>query len=175
MPGCSRAGRPPFAAASLLLVNDLDETHLQAALQRLNGKWRGRQLRFHFKVEGRFDAALVPIGPTGELPDRWLLAIEEQLAIRDQGALYAPALGHLLLNNEQIKPAAWHWTFDLIAVCICCDVSRFGDLHKRPPTVSVDICSGSCLSAFLSTFSFWWNKDKQSGLPCPVAKKVVSE
>jgi type I restriction enzyme, R subunit len=89
--------------ARLLLVKDLDETHLQAALQRLNGKWRGRQLRFHFRVAGRFDAALVPTGPAGELPDRWLLAIEGHLAIHDQVALYAHALGHLLLNNEQIK------------------------------------------------------------------------
>ena len=89
--------------ARLLLVKDLDETHLQAALQRLNGKWRGRQLRFHFSVAGRFDAVLVPTGPAGELPDRWLLAIEEYLAIHDQVALYAHALGHLLLNNEQIK------------------------------------------------------------------------
>ncbi len=61
--------------AKLLLVKDLDETHLQAALQRLNGRWQGRQLRFHFSIAGRFDAALVPTGSAGELPDRWLLAI----------------------------------------------------------------------------------------------------
>jgi len=89
--------------ARLLLVEDLDETHLQAALHRLNGKWHGGQLRFHFKVAGRFDAALVPIGPAGEPPDRWLLAIEAHLLIREQVALYAHALGHLLLNNEQAK------------------------------------------------------------------------
>ena len=89
--------------ARLLLVEDLDETHLQAALHRLNGKWQGRQLRFHFRVGTRFDAALVPIGPAGEAPDRWLLAIEAHLAIREQVALYAHALGHLLLSNEQIK------------------------------------------------------------------------
>jgi len=89
--------------ARLLLVEDLDETHLQAALHRLNGKWQGRQLRFHFRVAGRFDAALVPIGPAGESPDRWLLAIEAHLPIREQVALYAHALGHLLLNNEQVK------------------------------------------------------------------------
>ena len=86
--------------ARLLAVEDLDETHLQAALHRLNGKWHGRQLHFQSRVAGRFDAALVPIGPAGEAPDRWLLAIEAHLPIHEQVALYAHALGHLLLNNE---------------------------------------------------------------------------
>src|SRR5713101_5688231 len=89
--------------ARFLLVEDLDETYLQAALRRPNGKWQGMHLRFHFKITGRFDAALVPLGPAGELPDRWLLAIEAHLPIREQVALYAHALGHLLLNNEQVK------------------------------------------------------------------------
>src|SRR6266699_603489 len=89
--------------ARLLAVEDLDETHLQAALHRLNGKWQGRRLHFQSRVAGRFDAALVPIGPAGEAPDRWLLAIEAHLPIREQVALYAHALGHLLLNNEQVK------------------------------------------------------------------------
>ena len=89
--------------ARLLAVEDLDETHLQAALHRLNGKWQGRQLHFQSRVAGRFDAALVPIGPAGEAPDRWLLAIEAHLPIHEQVALYAHALGHLLLNNEQVK------------------------------------------------------------------------
>ena len=87
----------------LLLIENLDETRLLASLQRLNGKWQGRQLHFRVRVAGCFDAALVPIGPAGEPPDRWLLAIEARLAIRDQVALYAHALGHLLLNNEQAK------------------------------------------------------------------------
>jgi len=89
--------------AILLLVKDLDETHLQAALHRLNGKGRGTRLRFKSKAVGRFDSALVPTGHAGAVPDRWLLAIEEHLAIRDQVALYGHALGHLLLNNEQAK------------------------------------------------------------------------
>jgi type I site-specific restriction endonuclease len=89
--------------AILLLVKDLDETHLQAVLHRLNGKGRGTRLRFKSKAVGRFDSALVPTGHAGAVPDRWLLAIEEHLAIRDQVALYGHALGHLLLNNEQAK------------------------------------------------------------------------
>ncbi len=67
--------------ARFLLIEDLDETYLQAALRRPNGKWQGMHLRFHFKITGRFDAALVPIGPAGEPPDRWLLAIEAHLPI----------------------------------------------------------------------------------------------
>jgi hypothetical protein len=87
----------------LLLVKDLDETHLQAALRGLNGKARGARLRFHVRSVGRFYSVLVPTGPVGEVPDSWLLAIEENLAIRDQLALYAHALGHLLLNNDLAK------------------------------------------------------------------------
>src|SRR5260370_36085656 len=74
--------------AILLLVKDLDETHLQAALQRLNGKGRGTRLRFKSKAVGRFDSALVPTRHARESTDRWLLASEENLAIRDQVALY---------------------------------------------------------------------------------------
>jgi len=87
----------------LLLVRNLDETTLQAAIRRLNGKGRGTLLRFRVKTLGRFDAALVPTGPAGEVPTHWLLAIEEDLSLRDQVALYGHALGHLLLNREQEK------------------------------------------------------------------------
>ena len=89
--------------ASLLLVKNLDETHLQAAIRTSNGKGRGSRVRFRVKMPGRFDSALVPIGAAGEVPDRWLLAIEENLSLRDQVALYGHALAHLLLNREQEK------------------------------------------------------------------------
>jgi len=52
--------------AKLLLVKNLDETNLQAAIRRLNGRGRGTVERFHFKIGGRFDSALVPTGPAGE-------------------------------------------------------------------------------------------------------------
>ena len=52
---------------------------------------------------GRFDAAIVPARSGGDVPDRWLLAIEENLSLRDQVALYAHACGHLLFNHEQEK------------------------------------------------------------------------
>jgi len=89
--------------AKLLLVKNLDETNLQAAIRGLNGRGRGTVARFHFKIGGRFDSALVPTEPAGEAPDSWLLAIEENLSLRDQVALYGHALGHLLLNREQKK------------------------------------------------------------------------
>src|SRR5437868_3329668 len=89
--------------ASLLLVKNLDETHLQAAIRTSNGKGRGSRVRFRVKMPGRFDSALVPTGAAGEVPDRWLLAVEENLSLRDQVALYGHALGHLLLNREQEK------------------------------------------------------------------------
>src|SRR5579864_6351290 len=37
----------------LLLVKDLDETHLQGVLRGLNGKVRGTRLRFRVKPVGR--------------------------------------------------------------------------------------------------------------------------
>src|SRR6266567_1375925 len=89
--------------AILLLVKNLDETHLQAAIRTSNGKGRGSVVRFRVKMPGRFDSALVPTGAAGEAPDRWLLAVEENLSLRDQVALYGHALAHLLLNREQEK------------------------------------------------------------------------
>ncbi len=89
--------------AHVLLVADLDATNLQIALRNLTGKGQGTALRFRVRPGGRFDAVLVPARSGGDVPDRWLLAIEETLSLRDQVALYAHALGHLLLNREQEK------------------------------------------------------------------------
>jgi type I restriction enzyme R subunit len=87
----------------LLLVENLDETNVRTALKRANGRLRGIEVRFRVRVAGRFDAALVPFGSAGEPPNRWLLALEERLPIRDQVALYGHASGHLLLNREQLQ------------------------------------------------------------------------
>jgi len=89
--------------AILLLVQDLDVTNLQIALRKLNGRGQGTSLRFRVRPSGRFDAVLVPARSAGDVPDRWLLAIEEKLSLQDQVALYGHALGHLLLNREQEK------------------------------------------------------------------------
>jgi hypothetical protein len=87
----------------VILVTNLDATNLQVALNHLTGKGQASSLRFRVRPGGRFDAVLVPTRSGGDVPDRWLLAIEETLALRDQVALYAHALGHLLLNREQEK------------------------------------------------------------------------
>src|SRR6266480_3950157 len=87
----------------LLLVQDLDVTNLQIALSSLNGRGQGAALHFRVRPSGRFDAVLVPTRSAGDVPDRWLLAIEEKLSLQDQVALYGHALGHLLLNREQEK------------------------------------------------------------------------
>ena len=89
--------------AHLLLVQDLDVTNLQIALRNLNGRGQGATLHFHVRPGGRFDAVLVPERSAGDVPDRWLLAVEETISLQDQVALYGHALGHLLLNREQEK------------------------------------------------------------------------
>src|SRR2546429_4671248 len=54
--------------ARLLAVEDLDETHLQAALHRLNGKGQGGELHFQSKGARRLYAPLGSIGPAGGGP-----------------------------------------------------------------------------------------------------------
>ena len=89
--------------AHVILVTNLDTTNLQIALNNITGKGQAPSLRFRVRPGGCFDAVLVPARSGGDVPDRWQLAIEEKLALRDQVALYAHALGHLLLNREQKK------------------------------------------------------------------------
>lgn len=89
--------------ANLLLIQDLDVTTFEIALRNPNSRGQGAALRFRVRPTGRFDAVLVPTRSAGDVPDRWLLAIEEKLSIQDQVALYGHALGHLLLNREQEK------------------------------------------------------------------------
>ncbi len=100
---CQQAAGPGGRALlpyQVRLVKDLDTAALKSALRSLNGLSRGADLRFRVAPIGRFDAALVPIGPAGEAPDRWLLVLEEALPLRDQVGLYAHALGHLMLNRD---------------------------------------------------------------------------
>ena len=85
----------------MLLVADLDATHLQQALRCFNGVGRSTTLEFRVTPMGRFDAALIPVGRVGDQPDRWLLAIEQGMPTVDQVALYGHAVGHLLLNYQE--------------------------------------------------------------------------
>src|SRR5437879_3735932 len=86
---CLNAAGPggrPLLPVRLLLVKELDETHLQAALRGLNGKGRGTQLRFHVKSLGGFDAALVPTGPVGEAPNQRASALAARFLRRSRTA-----------------------------------------------------------------------------------------
>lgn len=67
----------------LLLIKDLDTTTLQAALRTLNGVGHDRPLRFRVAPAGRFESALVPIGPAGAPYNAWLLIVEARLAARE--------------------------------------------------------------------------------------------
>jgi hypothetical protein len=86
--------------AQLLPVSDLDLTHLRTAFRR-PGIGRHTTVEFRVAPAGRFDAALVPVGRAGALPDRFVLALDDALALRDQVALYGHAVGHLLLNYQE--------------------------------------------------------------------------
>lgn len=87
--------------ARVLLVTGLDATTLQGELTRRIPAGEDTRLQFRVAPIGRFDAALVPTGPARQAPDRWLLAVEESLALRDQVALYGHALALLSLVREQ--------------------------------------------------------------------------
>jgi len=87
----------------VLQVDDLNTHTLQQALQRFNGKYQQPKVQFRVQPVGHFDMALVPVGLGGILPDRWLLFLESDLSVQDQVALYAHAVGHLLLNRELTK------------------------------------------------------------------------
>jgi type I restriction enzyme R subunit len=89
------AGRgSPLLPAQVLFVADLDLTRLRASIRRA-------AVEFRVAPAGRFDAALVPIGRAGTLPDRFVLALDSQLSLVDQVALYGHAVGHLLLNYQE--------------------------------------------------------------------------
>ena len=94
------ASRLSLLPAKLLLVQGLDLDSLRTALGRRRGPESAASVEFRVSVTGRFDAALVPVGPPDEPPDRWALVVEEGLALADQVALYGHALGHLWLNDD---------------------------------------------------------------------------
>jgi type I restriction enzyme R subunit len=83
--------------AHLVLVSELDVSNLDHALRRHG---ISTELAFRIPPVGRFDAALVPVGRRDETPDRWLLALNDGLPAAEQIALYAHAVGHLLLSHS---------------------------------------------------------------------------
>jgi type I restriction enzyme, R subunit len=98
----SAAGRATqlFLPERVFLVRDLDVGSLRAALTRRRLLRDEADPRFRVRPSGRFDAALVPGGLSGQQCDRWWMFVEEGLSPRDQHALYAHAFGHGLLNEE---------------------------------------------------------------------------
>jgi type I site-specific restriction endonuclease len=81
--------------ARLYLVKDLDAATLREALKHTSAT-----VRFSITPHGRFDAALVPTGKANGPLDRFLFVVEVALPIQDQVALYAHAVGHLMLNHQ---------------------------------------------------------------------------
>jgi hypothetical protein len=87
-------------AAQLLLpewvfvIPDLDAASLRRELARRRLLRTEADPRFRVRPAGRFDAVLVPGGPSGRPCDRWWMFVEESLSARDQHALYAHALAH---------------------------------------------------------------------------------
>lgn len=84
----------------LVVVPNLDGASLREALkqQRIRG-----DVRFRVPPIGRFDAALVPVGPANKPADRWVFALGTGLSPREKVALYAHALAHLLLNQDTLN------------------------------------------------------------------------
>ncbi len=80
----------------LIPVRELDSVTLERALRRY-------RFPLHYAVEpvGRFEAALVPVLREDAPSPGFLFAYEEDLTIRDQVALFAHAVGHLILNDQE--------------------------------------------------------------------------
>lgn len=89
-----------FLPERVFPVRALDAGTLRAELARRRLLRANDDPRFRVRPTGRFDAALVPGGVSGQPCDRWWMFVEEGLAPRDQHALYAHAFAHGLLNEE---------------------------------------------------------------------------
>ncbi len=76
-------------------VRELDSTSLEKALRQYRFT-----LDYGIDTVGRFESALVPVlresGAAG-----FLFAYDEELSVKDQVALFAHAVGHLLINHQQ--------------------------------------------------------------------------
>ena len=90
-----------FLPVRVLPIRSLDTTSLRAELARRRLLRSEADPRFRVRPTGRFDAVLVPGGPSGQPCDRWGMFVEESLSPRDQYALYAHTLAHGLLNEER--------------------------------------------------------------------------
>lgn len=79
----------------IIPVRELDSVNLERAL------WRYRfPLDYGIDTVGRFECALVPVIRESSTSG-FLFAYEENLRVEDQVALFAHAVGHLLINHQQ--------------------------------------------------------------------------
>ncbi|GCE12483.1 DEAD/DEAH box helicase family protein [Tengunoibacter tsumagoiensis] len=78
----------------IMAVKAMDSTQLRQVLRS-----RSYQIQYGVDPIGRFDAILIPYRVSGIYG--FLFAYEEELSVRDQVALFAHAVGHLLHNHSQ--------------------------------------------------------------------------
>jgi hypothetical protein len=79
----------------IIPVRDLDSVNLERALRHYRFP-----LDYGIDTVGRFECALVPVIRESS-PSGFLFAYEENLRVEDQVALFAHAVGHLLINHQQ--------------------------------------------------------------------------
>ena len=96
-------GGAQFLPARLELLSSVDETTLRQLTNNPRGPAYSASLKFRATPIGRFDLALVPYSPTGQTPDRWLLVLDDRIPGREQVALYAHAVAHLLLDRRRLQ------------------------------------------------------------------------
>ncbi len=78
-------------------VRELDSESLDRVLRR-----NQMSLYYDIDVIGRFESALVPVLRESGPAAGFLFVYEEELTIKDQVALFAHAVGHLILNQQQL-------------------------------------------------------------------------
>ena len=79
----------------IIPVHELDGYTLERALKRFHFP-----LNYAVDTVGRFEAALIPILRKNDPAIGFLFAYEEDLSLQDQVALFAHAVGHLILNDQ---------------------------------------------------------------------------
>ncbi len=79
----------------IIPVRELDSANLERALRHYRFS-----LDYGVDTVGRFESALVPVIRENS-PSGFLFAYEEDLHVEDQVALFAHAVGHLLINHQQ--------------------------------------------------------------------------
>lgn len=80
----------------IIPVSGLDSTNLEQALKRYHFP-----LQYAVDTVGRFEAALVPVLRESGSAAGFLFVYEEAMSTQNQVALFAHAVGHLILNDQE--------------------------------------------------------------------------